>query len=81
MGLLLPRPNGKCPQHVQCLFIDCIGSSIGLTAKCDYFCRGVISIAVAVFCLKLVRYCMYMWMPMFLEKQVNTLSLKQSSNF
>lgn len=32
--------------------------------------RGVIEISVAVFCLKLVRYCMYMWLPMFLEKQV-----------
>jgi len=33
-------------------------------------CRGVAEISVAVFCLKLVRYCMYMWLPMYLEKQV-----------
>ncbi|XP_067929281.1 sugar phosphate exchanger 3-like isoform X2 [Watersipora subatra] len=31
---------------------------------------AVIEISVAVFCLKLVRYCMYMWMPLYLEKQL-----------
>ncbi|KAF6039041.1 hypothetical protein EB796_002658 [Bugula neritina] len=32
---------------------------------------GVAEISVAVFCLKLVRYCMYMWLPMYLEKQLS----------
>lgn len=44
--------------------------------SCQYaglFCRGVVEISISVFCLKLVRYCMYMWLPMFLEKQVTML--------
>jgi len=33
-------------------------------------------VAVAVFCLKAVRYCMYMWLPMYLLNQVLQLRLK-----
>lgn len=28
-------------------------------------------VALSVFCLKTVRYCMYMWLPMYLLKRVS----------
>ena len=31
-------------------------------------------VAVAVFCLKVVRYCMYMWLPMYL---LNAVSMRE----
>ena len=31
----------------------------------------VAEVAITVFCLKVVRYCMYMWLPMYLQQHVN----------
>ena len=36
----------------------------------SYF-RMLPEVAVAVFCLKAVRYCMYMWLPMYLLNYVS----------
>ena len=33
--------------------------------------RMLAEVAVAVFCLKVVRYCMYMWLPMYLLNAVS----------
>jgi len=30
----------------------------------------VAEVAITVFCLKVVRYCMYMWLPMYLLQQL-----------
>ena len=42
----------------------------------DYYsiARMLPEVAVAVFCLKAVRYCMYMWLPMYLLNYVSSFS-------
>ena len=41
-----------------------------------YLLRMIPEVAVGIFCLKVVRYCMYMWLPMYLLKSVSVLLLQ-----
>ncbi|RUS90660.1 hypothetical protein EGW08_001560, partial [Elysia chlorotica] len=45
--------------------------SLTLMFISSYFCSMIPEVSVAVFCLKVVRYCMYMWLPMYLLQALN----------
>jgi sugar phosphate permease len=39
-----------------------------------YIFRMVIEIATSVFCLKVVRYAIYLWLPLYLKQEVRSIS-------
>lgn len=79
LNVLFLYLSNYLPLSLHCLFIHtlycCTATFTGSFIDSDLSIlpyRLVKEMAVAVFCLKLVRYCLYMWLPLYLEKAVGT---------